>query len=172
MRVREDKTQGHTLPTALGWVGPLFHQAVQFPPWVWLQRWGLEDSWLCSTADSTALVRLLQEAFLDSAQAGQAALLRLLTAPNPWGNAPRKKRIARARVLEMGPYPDLGFSASKAQSSPFLTVKPTFSSLNSPDCSHFTDKTESLTKGHKLVSDTASLDFQAKHLARLRWEPP
>lgn len=60
----------------------------------------------------------------------------------------------------MGSYPGLGFSPSKALSSPFL-----FSSLNPR-------KTKSLTQGHKLVNDTASVDFQAKHLARLRWEPP
>lgn len=49
----------------------------------------------------------------------------------------------------MGSYPGLGFSPSKALSSPFL-----FSSLNPR-------KTKSLTQGHKLVNDTASVDFQA-----------
>lgn len=31
VRASKDKTQRHVLPTALGWVGPLSHQAVQFP---------------------------------------------------------------------------------------------------------------------------------------------
>lgn len=31
VRASKDKTQRHVLPTALGWVGPFSHQAVQFP---------------------------------------------------------------------------------------------------------------------------------------------
>lgn len=34
VRVSKDKAQGQVLPTALGWAGPLSHQAAQLPAWV------------------------------------------------------------------------------------------------------------------------------------------
>lgn len=65
-----------------------------------------------------------------------------------------------SKGLEMGPHHGLGFPPSKTLNSPFL-IMATFSSLN-PDYSHVIDEdTEPLAQGHKLLSDTVGLDFQA-----------